>query len=53
MNLQYWQGRETDLKLWIIKMDNESVVVDADKYQRKLKITVLTEYWSRPNNLSA
>jgi hypothetical protein len=32
MNLQYSQGRETDLKLGIIKMNNESSVVDADKY---------------------
>jgi len=42
MNLQYSQGREMDLKLGIIKMDNESSVVDADKYQRKLKNTTLT-----------
>jgi len=43
MNLQYSQGRDTDLKLVIIKTDNESFVVDADKYQRKLKNTTLIE----------
>lgn len=53
MNLQYSQGRDTDLKLVIIKTDNESFVVDADKYQRKLKNTTLIECWSRSNNVSA
>jgi hypothetical protein len=44
MSLQYSEGRETDLKLGIIKMDSEIFVVDADKYQRKLKSTTLIEY---------
>jgi hypothetical protein len=43
MNCQYSQGRETDFKLGIIKMDNGNFVVDADKYQRKLKRTALIE----------
>jgi hypothetical protein len=53
MNLQYSQGRGTDLKLGIIKMGNEIFVVDADKYKKKLKSTTLIEYLSRPNDLSA
>jgi len=44
MTLQYSEGTETDLKLEIIKMDNEIFVVDADKYQRKLKSTTLIEF---------
>jgi hypothetical protein len=44
MNLQYSQGRDTDLTSGIIKMNNEGIVVDSDRDKMNLKSITLIEY---------